>query len=237
MLVALIKQELNSEQLHSSFERMDKLAILITDSKAKTLQINDIVNQISQASDDVMDRLERLNNDSKVKAQQITSLKNMMNHTSDELVNLHLNVTSLNSHSEKLLHDLISQSRADLNDKLENLNDVFGSESENKTSQMNHIHAEIKETSGDLWNLHLKIRNITSSLNKLDQIKGNLLFFLSKENEATRQMLKNISDITFRSFSNQSETEKRQITSSVMKILKSIKGLHQYLGQSLEIMK
>ena len=71
MLVALIKQELNSEQLHSSFERMDKLAILITDSKAKTLQINDIVNQISQASDDVMDRLERLNNDSKVKAQEI----------------------------------------------------------------------------------------------------------------------------------------------------------------------
>ena len=79
ILVALIKQELNSKQLYSNFERLDsldkdssslledvrnveliyknsekilqdvndKLTILNTDSKAKTLQINDIVNQIN----------------------------------------------------------------------------------------------------------------------------------------------------------------------------------------------
>ena len=130
-------------------------------------------------------------------------------------------MTSFNSQSEKLLHDLLSQSRTDLHDKLENIN-------ENKTSQINHILLQINRTSDDLFNLHLKIGNITSSLNKLDEIKQDLLqksekiIFnfknIYKENEATRQMLKNISDI-------RSETEHRQV-------LESIEVLHQYLGQS-----
>ena len=199
ILVALIKQELNSKQLYSNFERLDsldkdssllfQLTILNTDSKAKTLQITDIVNQINQASDDVNDKLERLNTDSKVKTLQIKSIKNIMNQTSDELVSLHLNVTSLNSQSEKLLHDLISQSRTDVQDKLDNLNDIFGMASENKTAQINHILTQIKRTSEDLGNLHLKIGNITSSLNKLDEIKQHLL----EETEKIIFKFKNIS--------------------------------------------
>ena len=272
VLVALIKQELNSRQLHSIIDGMDsedkdyssllesvrnmdifnensekllqqvndKLTILQTDSVAKTSKISDMVIKLNKASED----LERLHNDSKAKEQMIDNIEKNMSQNSDELVNLHLNMTSFNNHSEKLLRDLINQSRADFHDKLENLNDILGLHAENKTSQINHIFIQINRTSDDLWNLHRKIGNITSSLDKLDEIKQhlesekiisklqNISLLFSEENEATRQMLTNISDITFRSFSNQSETQHRQMTNSVMEIEKSLELLHQYLGQS-----
>ena len=275
VLVALIKQELNSRQLHSIIDGMDsedkdyssllesvrnmdifnensekllqrvndKLTILQTDSVAKASKISDIVNKLNKASED----LERLHNDSKAKEQMIDNIEKNMSQNSDELVNLHLNMTSFNNHSEKLLRDLINQSRADFHDKLENLNDILGLHAENKTSQINHIFIQINRTSDDLWNLHRKIGNITSSLDKLDEIKQhlesekiisklqNISLLFSEENEATRQMLTNISDITFRSFSNQSEAENRQMTGSVTKILESIELLHKFIGQSLEI--
>ena len=270
VLVALIKQELNSRQLHSIIDGMDsedkdyssllesvrnmdifnensekllqrvndKLTILQTDSVAKASKISDIVNKLNKASED----LERLHNDSKAKEQMIDNIEKNMSQNSDELVNLHLNMTSFNNHSEKLLRDLINQSRADFRDKLENLNDILGLHAENKTSQINHIFIQINRTSDDLWNLHRKIGNITSSLDKLDEIKQhlesekiisklqNISLLFSQENEATRQMLTNISDITFRSLANQSEIEKSQMTDSIMKVLETIENLHNHLG-------
>ena len=93
----------NSEKVLQDVK--EKLTFLQNDSKAKTSQLSDIVNKTRKASDelrllsDVNEKLERLNNDSKIKTLQINHMEKTMNQTSDELINLHLNMTSSNSHT------------------------------------------------------------------------------------------------------------------------------------------
>ena len=138
VLAAFIKQEVNIKELYSILDRIgsedinERITVLRTDSKAKTSQLSDLVNKTKKASDelrllsDVNEKLEGLNNDSKVKTLLINEIERKMNQTSDDLFNLHLNMTSSNSESEKLLHDLMNDSRTDIYDKLENINNIFG---------------------------------------------------------------------------------------------------------------
>ena len=195
VLKNLTKLNKNSEKLlHDVNDRLS------SNNEAKTLQINDLVLQIDKASED--------------------------------LVNLQKNVTAMTSNSEKLLHDMMSNFRTGVTDQLENLNDILGIESENKTLQIKSLLKQINRTSDDLQNLHMKTGDITTSLDSLDDIRRHLIEEsakniqksenISRDNEATRQFLKNVT-----------ENENREISSFVIKVLERMDILHNYLGQGI----
>ena len=101
---------------------------------------------------------------------------------------------------------------------------------------------QINATSNDLLNLHLKIGNITISLNSLEDIKQHLIDEsqrmisksenISKENESTRLLLRNISEIYFTKLSNQSGSENKEISEAIGRVLGSVQLLGHSLGQS-----
>ena len=165
------------------------------------------------------------------------------------------NLSKINELIEKLLHDMQdlgdtvnkhSKTRTsqitDLIKQNENLKNIFGMESENKTSQISSLLEQIKRNSDDLLNLQVKIENITTSLDRLDDIKKHLLeeserMVLNTENvleqnDATRQYLQNVSQTYFSRFSIQLNKESKNITKSVKRVLESIDVMEDYVGGS-----
>ena len=118
----------------------------------------------------------------------------------------------------------------------------FWIDSENKTFQIANLSQQINTTSNDLLNLHLKIGNITISLNSLEDIKQHLIDEsqrmisksenISKENESTRLLLRNISEIYFTKLSNQSGSENKEISEAIGRVLGSVQLLGHSIGQS-----
>ena len=223
-----LQQNINSEKLqllfgtigaiNSSLHRNVKQELENINSKYSDILASvknvTMMNEISEKL--LHDLNDNLNNDSETKTSQLNDIFKKLTRSSVEVVDLQQN-------TEKLFHDLMTHFRSDVYDKIENLISVFGMDSENKTIQIKSLLYQINRTSDDLLNLHLKIGNITTGLNRLDDIRQHLL----EESEK-----RNVSEIYFSKFYDQSKAENKEIINSVEMLLERIDLIDNYLGGS-----
>ena len=180
--------------------------------------------------------------------QGLKSINKQLETEGERYTRLVVKVRNMTGISETLLRDvtdirnIFSNFKTDVNDKIDSLNDILGIDSANKTFQIANLSQQINTTSNDLLNLHLKIGNISTSLNSLEDIKQHLIHEsqrmisksenISKENESTRLLLRNISEIYFTKLSNQSGSENKEISEAIGRVFGSVKLLGNSLGQS-----
>ena len=200
----------SEQELENIYKKMESESVKYVDMLKNVTQINEISKKL------LHDLNDNLNNDSETKTSQLNDIFKKLTRSSVEVVDLQQN-------TEKLFHDLMTHFRSDVYDKIENLISVFGMDSENKTIQIKSLLYQINRTSDDLLNLHLKIGNITTGLNRLDDIRQHLL----EESEK-----RNVSEIYFSKFYDQSKAENKEIINSVEMLLEKIDSMDNYLGGS-----
>ena len=200
----------SEQELENIYKKMESESVKYVDMLKNVTQINEISKKL------LHDLNDNLNNDSETKTSQLNDIFKKLTRSSVEVVDLQQN-------TEKLLQDLMTHFRSEVYDKIENLNSVFGMDSENKTIQIKSLLYQINRTSDDLLTLHLKIGNITTGLNRLDDIRQHLL----EESEK-----RNVSEIYFSKFYDQSKAENKEIINSVEMLLERIDSMDNYLGGS-----
>ena len=200
----------SEQELENIYKKMESESVKYVDMLKNVTQINEISKKL------LHDLNDNLNNDSETKTSQLNDIFKKLTRSSVEVVDLQQN-------TEKLLQDLMTHFRSEVYDKIENLNSVFGMDSENKTKQIKSLLYQINRTSDDLLNLHLKIGNITTGLNRLDDIRQHL----QEESEK-----RNVSEVYFSKFYDQSKAENKEIINSVEMLLESIDSMDNYLGGS-----
>ena len=200
----------SEQELENIYKKMESESVKYVDMLKNVTQINEISEKL------LHDLNDNLNNDSETKTSQLNDIFKKLTRSSVEVVDLQQN-------TEKLLQDLMTHFQSDVYDKIENLISVFGMDSENKTIQIKSLLYQINRTSDDLLNLHHKIGNITTGLNRLDDIRQHLL----EESEK-----RNVSEIYFSKFYDQSKAENKEIINSVEMLLEKIDLLDNYLGGS-----
>ena len=200
----------SEQELENIYKKMESESVKYVDMLKNVTQINEISEKL------LHDLNDNLNNDSETKTSQLNDIFKKLTRSSVEVVDLQQN-------TEKLFHDLMTHFRSDVYDKIENLISVFGMDSENKTKQIKSLLYQINRTSDDLLNLHHKIGNITTGLNRLDDIRQHLL----EESEK-----RNVSEIYFSKFYDQSKAENKEIINSVEMLLEKIDSMDNYLGGS-----
>ena len=200
----------SEQELENIYKKMESESVKYVDMLKNVTQINEISKKL------LHDLNDNLNNDSETKTSQLNDIFKKLTRSSVEVVDLQQN-------TEKLLQDLMTHFRSEVYDKIENLNSVFGMDSENKTKQIKSLLYQINRTSDDLLNLHHKIGNITTGLNRLDDIRQHL----QEESEK-----RNVSEIYFSKFYDQSKAENKEIINSVERLLERIDSMDNYLGGS-----
>ena len=250
MTASFIKQEVREEEFRkqqaTNTELLNSLLLGSSSQQEKTEQgLKSINKQLETEGERYTRLVVKVRNMTGISETLLRDVTDKLNSDS-ESQNLQMNeiIRKLKKveNFEKHIRKIISNFKTDVNDKIDNLNDILGIDSENKTFQIANLSHQINTTSNDLLNLHLKIGNITTSLNSLEDIKQHLIDEsqwmisksenISKENESTRLLLRNISEIYFTKLSNQSGSENKEISEAIGRVLGSIKLLGNSVGQS-----
>ena len=225
-----------NKQLESEGEKYERLV-----SKVKNMTgtlFRDVTDKLNSNSESQNLQMNQIIRKQEKTEQGLKSINKQMESEGERYERLVAKVNNVTGISETLLRDvtdirkIFSNFKTDVNDKIDSLNNILGIDSENKTFQIANLSQQINTTSNDLLNLHLKIGNITTSLNSLEQIKQHLIDEnqrmilksenVSKENESTGLLLRNISEIYFTKLSNQSGRKNKEISKAIGRVFGSM---------------